>query len=384
MPFPNPKHFRKKVNWYAAVAVEGLSPLLRLHARMKTGAASDPRHWRKAIILGANHLGDLLYRSASLEHLKAGLPECEFHYLTAPGSTQILEGNPALTGILPWVRSDSPLDLAPEHFAALDAMGFDAALCTNTSMVWRDLLLAIRLGIPNRVACADKGFSGWVTHPIPIRRPQPFAAYIREYVAIVTQQKADWPARPVIYPTPQDEADATALWAHLQMDRHPNVTACFMTTRQPTPIWPSARFGQALKALRSKTETHILLCGAAEDEATLSGVNREYGLGADVVAGKLGIRALCCFLRRCTLVLATDSGPRHIANAAGVPVLFVRNVWSNAVETGAYLDTETDLCAPPHDGNRGDGAALLAAIDPERVAEMAAAILSRSLDQSAI
>jgi ADP-heptose:LPS heptosyltransferase len=212
-----------------------------------------------------------------------------------------------------------------------------------------------------------------VTHPIPIKYPQPFAAYFRDYVASLTGQTPDWSLRPIIHASAEDEAAATGLWDALGLRKHPRVIACFMTSRQPTGIWPSSKFGETLTLLRRKTEAHILLCGAAADEALLTGVNKEFGLDADIIAGRLGIRALCCFLRRCSVVLTTDSGPRHIANAAGVPVVFVRNVWFNAVEAGAYVDTETDLCGWPNDGDRGDGAALLAAVDPGRAADAVAA-----------
>jgi ADP-heptose:LPS heptosyltransferase len=251
-------------------------------------------------------------------------------------------------------------------------MRFDAALCTNCIKYWPDLLLALRLGIPNRAGYIYKGFSSWVTHPILIRYPQPFSAYFRDYVATLTRQKPDWPLRPVIYTNQNDEAEAEALWTRLHLDRHPHVTASFITSRQPSGVWPAGKFGETLRALRRKRETHIVLCGAAADEPLLASVNKDFGLEADVVAGSLGIRALCCFLRRCTVVLAADSGPRHISNAAGVPILFVRNVWFNAVEAGAYVDTEIDLCPQPLDGDRGDGAALLAAIDPERASELTA------------
>ena len=374
MPFPSPRPFRKRTNWLIAAGVETLGPLLRAGARLKTGRSVPPRQWRRALIIGDNHIGDLLYRSASLQYLKAGLPDCEFHYLTAPGSARILEGNPALTGLLPWSRSNSPLDLSERDFAALKAMRFDAALSTNCIKYWPELLLALRLGIPNRAGYVYKGFSGWVTHPIPIRYPQPFAVYFRDYVAALTGQSPVWCSRPVIYNTPRDQAEADELWTRLGLGRHPHVTASFMTSRQPTGIWPAAKFGETLRALRRKRDTHIVLCGAGRDEAILAGINRDFGLGANIVAGGLGLRALCCFLRRCSVVLATDSGPRHIANAAGVPVAFVRNVWFNAVEAGPYVDTETDLCGQPRDGGHGDGAALLAAIDPERAAEIAASM----------
>ena len=373
MHFPARKPFRKPANWLAAIAVEALAPLLRVQARARTGPPSPPREWERALIAGDNHIGDLLYRSASLERLKAGLPNCEFHYLAAPGSCQILEGNPALAAILPWLRSDSPLDLAPEQFAALKAMRFDAILCTDCIRYWPELLLALRLGIPNRVGYTYKGFSGWITHPIAIKYPQPYAAYFRDYVACLAGQAPGWPLRPVIHTNAEDEAAAAGLWEALGLQAHPRVVACFMTTRQPTALWPSGKFGETLGLLRREHGAHVVLCGAASDEALLAGVNRDFGLEADIVAGKLGIRALCCFLRRCSAVLTTDSGPRHIANAAGVPVVFVRNVRSNAVETGLYVETETDLCGPPHDGDRGDGAALLAAITPARAAEVTAA-----------
>ena len=357
------------------MGVETAGPLLRAYARLKTGPCSPPHQWRKALIIGDNHIGDLLYRSASLQPLKAGLPDCEFYYLAPPGSSQIIEGNPAIAGILPWHRSDSPLDLAPEHFAALKAMRFDAALCTNCIKYWPELVLALRLGIPNRAGYIYKGFSGWVTHPISIRFPQSYPAYFRDYVASLTGLPPDWSIRPVIQSTAGDEAAAAELWERLGLARHPRVLACFMTTRQPTGVWDTASFGKALRSLHDSTGLHIVLCGAARDKPLLAGIDGDFHLEADIMAGDLSLRALACFLRRSDAVLTTDSGPRHIANAAGVPVFFFRNLRSDPVETGAYLDTETDFCPPSGWMDPRQHAAILSAITPDAVAFAIAATL---------
>jgi ADP-heptose:LPS heptosyltransferase len=368
MPFPSSKPFRKRTNWLIAVAVEALSPALRAWARWKTGPPSKPQTWRKVLIIGDNHIGDLLYRSASLEHLKVGLPKCEFYYLAEPGSAQILEGNPAIAGILPWIRSDSPLDLAPEHYAALKGMRFDAALCTNCIKYWPELLLALRLGIPNRAGYIYKGFSAWVTQPIPISHPKSYPAYFRDYVASLTGQPPHWPLRPVIHGTAADEAAADELWQRLGLARHRRVLACFMTTRQPTGLWPAENFGKALLSLHNNKGAHVVLCGAAGDEALLAGIDRDFQLHADIVAGALSLRALACFLRRFQAVLTTDSGPRHIANSAGVPVFFFRNLRSDPVETGVYLESETDFCPATGWMHPAEHAAILSAITPESVA----------------
>jgi ADP-heptose:LPS heptosyltransferase len=63
-------------------------------------------------------------------------------------------------------------------------------------------------------------------------------------------------------------------------------------------------------------------------------------------AGRINLRALVSFLRKCDAVLTTDSGPRHLANAAGVPVVYLRNLLSLETETGSYLASEHDLVPP--------------------------------------
>jgi ADP-heptose:LPS heptosyltransferase len=368
VPFPASTPFRKKHNWLIAVGTEAIAPVLRAQAEARNGAPSAPGAWRKALIIGDNHIGDLLYRSASLEPLKAGLPDCQFHYLAAPGSSAVLEGNPALTSILPWLKSDSPLDLSPEHWEALRAVNFDAVLCTNCIKYWPELFLAIRLGVRNRAGYVYKGFSGWVTQPIPIRFPATYPAYFRDYVAALTGKAADWPLRPVIHTSAADEAAAMELFDTLALARHPRLLACFMTTRQPTGVWPPEKFGAALRRLRALAGFHVVLCGAAGDQPLLSRIDTEFQLHADIAAGALPLRALACFLRRFAAVLTTDSGPRHIANAAGLPVFFFRNMRSDPVETGVYLDSETDFCPPRGWLNPGDQTAILDAISPETVA----------------
>ena len=373
MPFPSSRPFRKRANWLIALGTEAGAPLLRAYARAKTGPATAPSAWRKALIIGDNHIGDLLYRSASLAQLKAALPQCELHYLAEPGSVQVIEGHPALASILPWIRSDSPLDLAPEHYAALREMRFDVALCTNCIKYWPELLLAVRLGIPNRAGYIYKGFSGWVTHPLPINFPDTYPAYFRQYVAALTGRAPDWPLLPVIRTTAEDEANAAALWERLGLGQHRRVVACFMTTRQQTGVWAPENFGKTLHLLRGSAG--IVLCGAKGDRPLLERIDREFGLQAGIVAGDLNLRALSCFLRRTAAVLTTDSGPRHIANAAGVPVFFFRNLRSDPIETGAYLGSETDFC--PHSVwlDPGQQNAILSKIAPETVAAAIGALI---------
>ncbi|MCX7590850.1 MAG: hypothetical protein N2255_04395, partial [Kiritimatiellae bacterium] len=85
------------------------------------------------------------------------------------------------------------------------------------------------------------------------------------------------------------------------------------------------------------------LCGSADEELQLNSLQARFCPDAPVLAGRLNLRALTVFLKYCNLVFASDSGPRHLANAAGIPVVFLRNLNARRAEAGPYLDTETDL-----------------------------------------
>ena len=65
-----------------------------------------------------------------------------------------------------------------------------------------------------------------------------------------------------------------------------------------------------------------------------------------VLAGQTSVLELAAFLGQCSALLTLDSGPRHLGNAAGIPVFFARNLSHSMIEAGRYCETETDL-APP-------------------------------------
>jgi len=61
----------------------------------------------------------------------------------------------------------------------------DVAICHHDVAYWKDLFLAVLAQIPARVGYVHKGFSGLVTHPVPIRY-RAAASYFRDMVALIT------------------------------------------------------------------------------------------------------------------------------------------------------------------------------------------------------
>jgi len=360
--------FRNPWLYLPALGTEAMAPLLRAWARIRTGPPTPPERWRKGILIGESHIGDVLYNTSSLPRLKEGLPQCDWVYLAEPPASEVLRDNPNLAGVAAFPRPFGRGARDQKTLAWLKAQTFDVALCYNCGMYRRDLALAIRAGIPNRVGYGHKGFSGWVTHPAPFRHRQPYPAYFRDLVAHLTGQPPLGTLRPQVFPDSADEKMADGVRQRLRGTPGLPWLACFVTTRQPSGSWPREAFGRVLQLLQK--HWNVVLCGAAGDREILQQVQQSHCPDAEILAGDLPLRALVAFLKHCRACLCADSGPRHLANAAGIPVFFPRNLWFGKEEAGPYLPTEHDFSPPMEHLSHERQAKLLREIPPAPVAEM--------------
>src|SRR3989442_4064753 len=93
--------FRKFYNYQLGLVSEILAPLLRMASRtMAPCPSSPPTSWKRGLIIGHTRIGDVLLRTCSLEPLKRGLPDCEWHYLATADSMEILRHTPCLTSVV--------------------------------------------------------------------------------------------------------------------------------------------------------------------------------------------------------------------------------------------------------------------------------------------
>ncbi|HVD60052.1 MAG TPA: glycosyltransferase family 9 protein [Gemmatimonadaceae bacterium] len=340
----NDAAFRTLPKRWLAHTSEFVAPLLRVGATMASrGATSEPGTWRKGLIIGHHHIGDVLYRTCSLEKLAASLPQCEWSYLVSPQTAELLSGNPAVKEALPWNKGENSWELEDGKFGELRRRDFDVVLCTNTLRHYPDLALSVALGIPNRIAFSYKGLSGLITRASPIEFPSPYASYFRRMVADVAGIAPDWSLRPRVYPREEDHSAAARAFDELGFGETSEIVACSLTTRQAAGNWPRSHLLAALEAAHAERSFEVVLTGGPADSAELAAAARELSFPVKILAGGLGLRAFSAFLSRCSALLTLDSGPRHLGNAAGIPVLFARNLSHSRVEAGAYCDTEIDL-----------------------------------------
>ncbi|MFK8013433.1 MAG: glycosyltransferase family 9 protein [Marinicellaceae bacterium] len=105
--------------------------------------------------------------------------------------------------------------------------------------------------------------------------------------------------------------------------------------------WPNEKYAKIIDYLVSEYKAHVILCGGPSDyEIKTSKIIQKLSKhSVSNITGKDTLKQLYCLMRAVDLVISPDSGPLHIANASGTPVIGLHAA-TTAKRSGAYKNQE--------------------------------------------
>ena len=118
-----------------------------------------------------------------------------------------------------------------------------------------------------------------------------------------------------------------------------------------TKRWPAESYARLASRLVGETGAKVMLVGGAEDSALSAEVARQSGVPVLDWAGKTTLPELIALAPRWSLFVTNDSGPMHVAAAAGVPTLAIFGPTTRELGFFPYGDghrvIEKDLACRP-------------------------------------
>jgi ADP-heptose:LPS heptosyltransferase len=128
---------------------------------------------------------------------------------------------------------------------------------------------------------------------------------------------------PTLAVTSADVEAAAAVWPHAGP-----IVLLHVGARDTRRRWSPAKFASVASSLRtssssSSSSSTVLLVGTDRDRPCSTEVVRLVGEGAVDLTGRLSLGGTLGLARRSRLFLGNDSGPRHLAAAAGTPTVGV-------------------------------------------------------------
>lgn len=325
----------------------------------------EPSEVRSIVCVMLGEIGDLLVTTPTLRALKERYPEATISVIVRKYLGGLLEHNPsvdervlypggsviskaAFLARLALRRWDLWVDL---HAPTFNTFTTNEHVFSRNALFMRAARTRFRLGF------AVPELLPKLTHPIP---PPDSAILASENIVVTTLRLAIGDPRSastlkVLVPAPSDDAWADA-WADRNDLSRRVVIGLFFGSKQPAEVWPEQNAAELCRLFkRTFPDYRFLLFGGPHEIE--SSRRLEFESASDCfpplinVAGKATLGQTAALMRRCRAIVASNSGPMHMADALGVPIVSLISgkvypaVWSPTFRPSEILNVPVP-CSP--------------------------------------
>jgi lipopolysaccharide heptosyltransferase II len=343
---------------------------------------------RRVLIVKPSAIGDVAQTAPVATLLRRRMPEARIEWLLNKHYLPLLDGHPDIDEPIPFDRKlfASPMALVGRPLRGflkdIRRRSFDLVL--DLQGLFRSGVIARASGAPHRVGFANARELSPMFYTVKVPVPDPEVHAVDRYMSVLRRLGVEVPeALPWRLPVNESAKgfvdEATGEFAPSQDG--PLVGVC-PTTRWETKHWPLEYFIEVARRLVAERKARILIDGAPGDEPVThrlrDAVNETVAASAVDLTGRTTLAELVAAIARADLFLTNDSGPMHIADALGTPLVAVFGP-TNPVRTGPYRQrnhvVRLDIDCAPCYRRRCDRMRCMTELAPEVVYEKVVAVL---------
>ena len=288
----------------------------------------------KILVVRLSALGDVVRCLPALAALRTALPQAQIGWVVETASADILQGHPDLDEVIVMPRKEwsrcakNPLKIPGvllemrRFFRDLRGRGYDTAIDFQGNM--RSAWVARRSGAGRRLGFASPASKeGSARSCTQTYSPPDGAHRLTWNMGLLSLLGIEDPE--VRWRLPDlsgQQAEVERIVAEMSGDgplvvMHPGVSR-FGAYKQ----WPAERFARLAARLRDECGARVLLTRGPGEEKLCLDIARQAGEGISVAA-MLSLRGLAALMGRADLFVGADTGPMHIAAAAGAPLVTI-------------------------------------------------------------
>lgn len=313
------------------------------------------KHFEKIVVRIPNWVGDAVMATAALRSIRRGFPGARIFLYGKSKLLELLDGLEGCDETIP-LRSGSKSGGVWSEAAALRPHRFDMGLLLPNS--FSSALVFFLGGVRNRTGYGMNGRSLLLNRTIPIsararkKNPEPMTGYYLRLARFAGGARTGEELELAV--DPEGEAAASVFLAEKELEgARPLVGLNAGSSYGPSKCWTPEGFARLSDAIHDELGGRtVLLCGPGEEEIARQIVDRARRPIIDTSRKVLPFSVLKSVMGRLHLLVTTDTGPRHIAVAFGIPVVVLMGP-TNPNYTASNLDrtrvVRLDLeCAPCH------------------------------------
>ncbi len=271
---------------------------------------------RDIAIVRLSALGDVTLLLPVVETLKRAAPRARITWITGAFAHQLLEGYPGVDFIV--FDKSRGLRAYFDLRRQLEGRRFDALLAMQAS--WRANFIYPLISAPLKIGFdgvrARDGQRLFTNRRIPFAREHLLDSFFAFLGALgISERVLEWNL-------PVTAADRA--WAEARVPRgSAPVLAVNPGASKAEREWPVERLIEAIRAAQSRWGARVVLTGGpgARERAAGATIMTAVSTGITNLIGETTPKQLAAVLARADCLLAPDTGPVHLANAVGTPVV---------------------------------------------------------------
>lgn len=280
------------------------------------------QRYKNILVIDLAFIGDVLLATPVMRALKAAYPASKLTLLTVPVTASIARLIPYVDEVIVYDKRGKHKGL-PGMFRMADVLkpyNFDLAVCMNFAV--RGAVVACLAGIPERLGY-DAQHAGWFLTMKASAKREGIKHETLNHLEVLK------PLGITTVDTSLELELSTELWDKYRRTRlQLGIPEWGYLAICPLGSYDKKSFSQAAAAhlVRHWNEIgrRVYLIGSFEEGEALETIARMAGLPyMQVLAGKLTLPELAVFLKRADKLVTVDTGPMHIAQAVGCPVVAV-------------------------------------------------------------
>ncbi|MDX8437998.1 glycosyltransferase family 9 protein [Mesorhizobium australafricanum] len=285
---------------------------------------------RSILILQTKYIGDLVLASALAKNLQLEYPGVRIVFLCDARFASLLTANDIASQVVTFRRSHmrgTPLRRAQELILTLLELRrnhFDMAIDITDTRTSRFILGLVGARIRVGYHPPERRLRWLERQPANVRA-KPFGYgerhFLYRYLSPLEALGIDLHVRvPDIQPLPFEMAKALALLDKFHL--RPNAfVAVHAGASFPGRRWQPERFAAAIDRISAETGLSVVLVGSPDESEAAEKILAAAKTPIVNLVGALPLQTLPALLKQARLFLGNDSGPMHMAAAAGIPVV---------------------------------------------------------------
>lgn len=326
----------------------------------------------KILVIQLRRIGDVTVTMPVVPALRDAFPTAAIDFLVEPAAAPVLRGLPGLNDIIVFDKRNFF-----SHVKQVRARRYDWVLDFMNNP--RTAQISFASGAPVRAGFRVP-FWEWVyTHRVDRPAVPTYAVQSKFNLLRALGLNPPTQTLPKLALSDDDFAGARVWWEASRLGQFAERVGVVPTHRHAIRRWPAAKFARVMETLLEKKDRALIVFGGPGEEDYVRDLLRPFSERVfQIPAGSL--RQTAAILARCDAVLTNDSGPMHLAVAAGAPTVTVYGPtwpasWNPRIPPHRWVQAEglscvgcnLDKCPYSHE--------CMEWVAPERVAAEVEAVL---------